>query len=53
MTRKDYRLIAQAIADVWCDAEAQKDIAESIASALATDNDRFDRNKFLKACGVM
>ncbi len=52
MTRKDYELIAQAIADVWCDAVAQKDIAESLAEALAGDNPRFDRARFLSACGV-
>lgn len=52
MTRKDYRLIAQAIADVWCDSTAQLDIAKSVAKALATDNPRFDEGKFLAACGV-
>lgn len=52
MTKKDYELIAQAIADVWCDAEAQQLIAESLAAALATDNARFNRELFLAACGV-
>lgn len=52
MTRKDYQLIAQAIADVWCENTAQLYIAESIADALAQDNPRFDRARFLDACGV-
>lgn len=52
MTRKDYVLIAQAIADVWCDSQAQADIADSIANALEADNPRFDRARFLDACGV-
>ena len=52
MTRKDYQLIAQAIADVWCDAEAQKLIAESIADALYQNSERFDRTRFLAATGT-
>jgi hypothetical protein len=52
MTRKDYVLIAQAIADVYCDSEAQLLIADSISQALQADNARFDRARFLTACGV-
>jgi hypothetical protein len=52
MSKKDYKLIAQAIADTWCDAEAQKLIAESLAESLASDNPNFDKSKFLTACGV-
>lgn len=52
MTRKDYELIAQAIANVWCDSEAQMAIAESLASELEQENPRFDRSRFLSACGV-
>lgn len=53
MTKKDYNLIAQAIADCWVDAVAQKIIAESIADALSNESDRFDKNRFLLVCGVM
>ena len=60
MTRKDYVLIAAAIKaaateypDERPDAEQQQeDVAFSIAEALASDNPRFDRERFLKACGV-
>jgi hypothetical protein len=52
MTKKDYELIAQAVCDVWCNAQAQQLIAESLAAALATDNPRFNRELFLSACGV-
>lgn len=58
MTKKDYELIAAALrgarngyADNWdpnlfraCD-----DCARSVASALARDNPRFDRTRFLVA----
>jgi hypothetical protein len=52
MTKKDYQLIAQAIADTWCDAAAQLAIAENIAKALADTNPLFDRDRFLAMCGV-
>ena len=53
MTKKDYNLIAQAIADTWCDSEAQLLIAESIANALQAENELFDKSRFLQACGVI
>lgn len=63
MTRKDYVLIAQAIK--WehdtpgIDGEreraiverAQFNMASTIANALRTDNPRFDRERFMQACG--
>jgi hypothetical protein len=52
MTKKDYELIAQAIADVWCDSEAQLLIAESLSRALWRENSRFNSELFLAACGV-
>ena len=53
MTRKDYELIAQAIADTWCDAAAQLAIAENIAKALADANPTFNIDRFLAMCGVV
>ena len=64
MTRKDYQLIASALAPVnaWYDdysnvtrdhaIEVRAMIASSLATTLALDNPRFDRDKFLKACGL-
>jgi hypothetical protein len=52
MSKKDYKLIAQAIADTWCDANAQLAIAESLAESLASDNPNFNKSKFLIACGL-
>lgn len=63
MTRKDYELIASAIKrshlteldghEETIIATAQhKTTAFSVARRLEMDNPRFDRDRFLKACGV-
>lgn len=65
MTRKDFELIAKAFRDARADMrnkepdESQADlqdgasyVAEELAAALAATNPRFDRERFLKACGV-
>lgn len=61
MTRKDYVLIAAALASAQPDPYADgarflerqhKRDCEDIADALASDNPRFDRARFLRACGI-
>ncbi|RPH75957.1 hypothetical protein EHM76_00315 [bacterium] len=65
MTRKDYILIANALADARRDIIAKEGpaaqstlldgtgyAADWLADSLARDNPRFDRARFLKACGV-
>lgn len=60
MTRKDYVMIADSIKasrENWegFTPEAQDAIdglARSLSSKLQADNDRFDRARFLNACGV-
>jgi len=62
MTRKDYVAIAAAIKDRVTIAQhiqgaAQRighytELAREIAEVMARDNPRFDRARFLKACGV-
>ena len=60
MTRKDYELIADTIKasrDNWEgftpeSQEAIDGLARSLASKLQADNDRFNRARFLTACGV-
>jgi hypothetical protein len=60
MTRKDYVIIADSIKasrENWegFTPEAQDAIdglARSLSSKLQADNDRFDRARFLDACGV-
>jgi len=59
MTRKDYVLIARALNDSrpitssnqFAHAQHHNDCT-FIARALANDNPRFDRERFLEACGV-
>lgn len=61
MTRKDYVAIAAAIhrtgmaATIGPKKSAQDAIrlaAIDIAATMANDNPRFDRARFLKACGI-
>jgi hypothetical protein len=66
MTRKDYELIAGVFAHRINGLEARdngatataaslftaKELADAMALQLKQDNPRFDRERFLKACGV-
>ena len=55
MTRKDYQLIAEVLnysLDAIIDDMALKALASNFADELALDNPRFDRARFLAACGV-
>lgn len=58
MTRKDYVLLAEALAEARtenCGGAADRQHARdcaAVADALARENARFDRARFLKACGV-
>jgi len=61
MTRKDYQLIAAAINGVYESIAEHPDatrahntgaelVTFAVASALAQDNPRFDRTRFITAC---
>jgi hypothetical protein len=59
MSRKDYVAIAEAIreakretAETLGSSYVLRLAAEEIARALKRDNARFDRERFLTACGV-
>ena len=53
MTRKDYVMIADVIATSWHGSQDLKEsLAYNMADALEADNPRFDRARFLVACGV-
>jgi hypothetical protein len=58
MTRKDYQLIADAInLSKWSSGndihlETIRTVAQDLATKLAQENPRFDRARFLTACGV-
>lgn len=54
MTRKDYELIAGAMASdavAAHDAEMRRSLAHEPARRLKSANPRFDRGRFLAACG--
>lgn len=63
MTKKDYELIARALRDTMLidiasadelrgATKATRSACARVAAALATENPRFDRARFLAACGV-
>lgn len=53
MTKKDFELIAEVIGNAWHgSADTRADIANAFADELENTNPRFDRAKFLTACGV-
>jgi hypothetical protein len=59
MTRKDYVLIANTLANLMKDFNNGGDdtvslalVSHELADVLASDNPRFDRIRFLAACGV-
>lgn len=54
MTRKDFELIARIVkAHRKYEGDATVDqLARDMADALRTTNQQFNRDKFLRACGV-
>lgn len=54
MTKKDYELIAGVIRSIGVNGiESDRvDMAQAFARALEDTNPRFDRDRFLAACGV-
>lgn len=53
MTRKDFELIADRIGGMtYLNETDRATVAHDFAEILATTNPRFNRETFLKACGV-
>lgn len=53
MTKKDFQLIADVIAQAWhASADSRADLAHAMADKLEDTNPRFNRELFIKACGV-
>lgn len=58
MTKKDYILIAGSLrmTDEWTAKAIRRDLfiilCENLANSLQRDNPRFDRKRFLEACGA-
>jgi len=54
LTRKHFKAIAEIIRPFFCpQSDIKRIFCENLADYFATENERFDRNKFLKACGVL
>lgn len=59
MTRKDYKLIADAVnearllSNYVLPERAIELVAQTLATALAKDNPRFDMERFIEACGFI
>lgn len=51
MTRKDYRLIADAIKSEYCGSECDNAIINRLCVVLKADNVNFKPDTFRKACG--
>lgn len=51
MSRKDYEAIAAAVAATGGDYATREEMACRLADVFAGDNPRFDRGRFLQACG--
>jgi hypothetical protein len=52
MTKTDYLQIATVIYFSTLDDDSRIKIAQEFARDLAETNTKFDRNKFLSACGI-
>lgn len=61
MTKKDYELIAKTFNDVmysnqgWYSESAKQAhtwVAKALAEVFTEENPKFNRDKFLKACGI-
>ena len=52
MSKKDYVLIARVFNGVLEDNLTSSQVAMVLADVLASTNPRFDRGRFLTACGV-
>lgn len=50
MTRKDYKLIADAISILNLRASVKLHVASVIGDALQTENEKFDTTKFIDEC---
>lgn len=51
MSRRHFAFIASVVATL-ADPLERHDVAHSFADALERENPRFDRARFLRACGV-
>ena len=50
MTRKDFKVIAEAVASVDLSTRDRILLVEALVSALSQTNEHFDSDKFISAC---
>jgi len=51
LTRKDFVIMAAEVANI-SDLTERKAMADRLAAICKADNRRFDRNRFMTACGL-
>ena len=51
MTKNDYKLLALLIRDIMPDRASKQRMAHLLAIVLAAENERFDKEIFMKECG--
>lgn len=54
LSRKHFKMIAKIIdrSSHYLDDEGKDMLAEDFANSLMGENERFDRSRFMEACGV-
>lgn len=52
MTRKHYKMVARLLRNPPLDSIERAEMAKDMATEFKRDNPRFDRARFLSACGV-
>ena len=50
MTKKDYKLIAEAIRAAYLNQESRKSVVAELGVRLSKDNPRFNYDAFKEAC---
>jgi len=53
MTRKDYVILARAVASMDLNARDKRHVADCLARELKAANDAFKASEFHKACGTL
>ena len=52
LTKKDFKAVAKNIKNMGWKPPHQKRIINDLADYFATQNPRFDRSRFMRACGL-
>ncbi len=52
MTRKHFIELAELVKSMYVDEDERRRLASQLAGFCAQFNDRFDRGRFIRACGI-